>query len=529
MKVFRKENTNNTFTNMLKQLDVKYTNKYADKLYNEHPHKYNLYGLSQMFTHYRIPNMGIKIENKEDIHLLKTPFIAHIENDFVAVKNISKENISYYWRKNILTIPIGEFIHIWSGTLLIVETDDISIEPDYKQHKREELTTSIQSILLVLGGIILATICLYQNHIFQNLGLILLLILNSVGIYIGYLLVQKQINIHSSIADKICSLFAQNDCNDILNSPAAKFLGIIGWSELGLSYFLSNAILILFEPNLFIYSALLNILVLPYSVWSIWYQKFKAKTWCPLCLIVQLLFWLLFITNFTWGAIQVPDFSVLNILSIALIYGIPFLLINLLLPYKIIGKKLIEMTQQFNSFKMNDRVFSGLLKEQTYYEIGKNVSTIMFGNPEARNTITIFSNPHCGPCARMHKKIEKLLEDTNNQFRVQYILSSFDRTLDSSCEFFLYVNEKYPIEKRNEIYNEWFDKGKYDKENFFRKYAFVADNNVSPEFQKHLEWKRKTKLQGTPTVIFDGYELPEIYFQQIEKLVFFTDLKINPK
>lgn len=220
------------------------------------------------------------------------------------------------------------------------------------------------------------------------------------------------------------------------------------------------------------------------------------------------------------GLIQLPELSILDILSVALIYGIPSLLVNLLLPYKITDKQLIETTQQFNSLKMNDKLFLGLLKEQTFYEIDDDISTIIFGNLKAKNTITIFSNPHCAPCARMHQKIEKLLEDTNNQFRVQYILSSFDNTLDSSCEFFLYVDEKYPIEKRNQIYHEWFDKGKYDKENFFKRYAYPADNNVSPKYQKHLEWKRKMKMQATPTVLFDGYELPEMYFQQIEKLFF---------
>ena len=37
------------------------------------------------------------------------------------------------------------------------------------------------------------------------------------------------------------------------------------------------------------------------------------------------------------------------------------------------------------------------------------------------------------------------------------------------------------------------------------------------------------KLEATPTVLFDGYELPEMFFQQIEKLVFFTDLEVDPK
>ena len=52
---------------------------------------------------------------------------------------------------------------------------------------------------------------------------------------------------------------------------------------------------------------------------------------------------------------------------------------------------------------------------------------------------------------------------------------------------------------------------------------------VSEEYQKHLKWKEKTRVRVTPTVIFEGYELPEMFFQQIERLVFFTDLEVNSK
>lgn len=529
MNSFLKQHTN-SLVSILSLLDVKHTGKYTNTYFNEHPHKYSLFGLSKMLNHYRVSNKGIRVVNKEDIHFLETPFIAHIGNDFVTVKDISNENISYYWHQKKLSIPIADFLEIWSGIALVVEADTTSAEPDYKQHRKEELAISIPKVLLLLAGIALIAIGFYQNEILRTWGGILLIILNLSGVYIGYLLVQKQINIRSSIADKICSLFSSSDCNDVLSSSAAKFLGVIGWSELGLGYFLSNTFVLLFTPCLLSYWVFLNMLSLLYSFWSVWYQKFRAKAWCPLCLGVQLIFWLLFVTSLLMGLVQLPDFTLMNLLSVALIYGIPFLLIHLLLPQQVASKKLTEITQQFNSLKMNDKVFASMLKEQAFYEVPEDISPIIFGNPHAKNTITIFSNPHCAPCARMHNKIKKLLEDTNNQFRIQYILSSFNSSLISSCEFFLYVNKKYGEEERNKIYDEWFEKGKYNKEDFFKRYSFaVEDNTISEEYQKHIDWKNRTKLRATPTVLFNGYELPEMFFQQIEKLAFFTDLEIDPK
>ena len=520
----------NTFTCILSLLNVRYTDKYANTYFNEHPHKYDLFGLSKMLNHYGICNKGVRIGHKEDIHFLEAPFIAHIGRDFVTVKKNTKEKICYYWRQKELNVSVKDFLDIWSGVVLVVEADEASAEPDYQKHKKEELATSVPKALLALAAIVLIGHGCHQNGICQYWGLCLLLILNLLGVFIGFLLVQKQINIHSSMADKICSLFSSSDCNDVLSSPASKFLGIIGWSELGLSYFLSNTFLILFVPKLLPYQAFLNILGLVYSFWSIWYQKYRAKAWCPLCLMVQLLFWSLFLTSLLAGFIRIPGFTMSDLSSIALIYGIPFLLIHLLLPNQIASKKLTTVTQQFNSLKANDKVFASLLEDQTFYPIDEDFPAIIFGDPNAKHTITIFSNPHCGPCARMHSRMEKLLEDTNNRFRIQYILSSFESSLDSSCEFFLYVNRKFSVEERNRIYKKWFEGGKYDKEEVFKSHFFISDaNSVSKEYQKHLDWKEQTKLRATPTVLYDGYELPEMYFQQVDKLVFFTDLEFEPK
>ena len=63
---------NNILTSFLKALHVKYTSDYAEKLYEEHPHKYNLYGLSKMLEEYGIANAGVRINDK-NIHSLETP------------------------------------------------------------------------------------------------------------------------------------------------------------------------------------------------------------------------------------------------------------------------------------------------------------------------------------------------------------------------------------------------------------------------------------------------------------------------
>jgi natural product precursor len=96
---------NNVFTTFLNCLGIKYTDQYADKLFNEHPHKYDLFGLSKMLSEYEIENKGIRISDKEkSIHDMEAPFIAHIGSDFVVVYKTHKDKISYIWQKKDITI-----------------------------------------------------------------------------------------------------------------------------------------------------------------------------------------------------------------------------------------------------------------------------------------------------------------------------------------------------------------------------------------------------------------------------------------
>jgi len=48
----------NVFISFLHLLNVKHTNSFSNKYFREHPHKYNLLGISQMLSDYGIENKG---------------------------------------------------------------------------------------------------------------------------------------------------------------------------------------------------------------------------------------------------------------------------------------------------------------------------------------------------------------------------------------------------------------------------------------------------------------------------------------
>ncbi|MDE6436182.1 MAG: vitamin K epoxide reductase family protein, partial [Muribaculaceae bacterium] len=112
------------------------------------------------------------------------------------------------------------------------------------------------------------------------------------GLYVTFHLVLKSLNIHSERGDDICSLLDRTGCHTVLSTSASKFFGLFGWSEVGLSFFSVSLGCLLVFPEYIGYLALVNACACPFSFWSVWYQKYRAKAWCTLCLITQGCLWL---------------------------------------------------------------------------------------------------------------------------------------------------------------------------------------------------------------------------------------------
>ena len=215
----------NTFVTFLDLLNVKHTKSFADQYFNEHPHKNNLLGVSKMLTDYGVENAGARIKDKEqNISEIETPFIAHFGGGFVVVYKVESNNVSFLMKGDKHDLTVEKFIEAWSGVILMAESSDKSIEPDYKEHRKAKLLSSLKKISF-FSAIGLITILAYIYQLFyKNIGISLLLLISMVGTYISWLLILKQMHVQSQYADKICSLFKQKDCNNVLESKAAKHI-----------------------------------------------------------------------------------------------------------------------------------------------------------------------------------------------------------------------------------------------------------------------------------------------------------------
>jgi len=72
----------------------------------------------------------------------------------------------------------------------------------------------------------------------------------------------------------------------------------------------------------------------------------------------------------------------------------------------------------------------------------------------------------------------------------------------------------------HEIYNQWFKTGKMNKELFFEKYKIDTElPEILEECELQTRWKEQSGLSATPTILINGYKLPDYY--KIEDLRYF--------
>jgi hypothetical protein len=508
--ILRKEK--NILTLLLSLLKIKYTKSFSDKLYNEHPYKDNLLGISKMLSKYGIESKGLKLADNRALLSLDVPIVTIYNNQFIIIYKITHGAVYYIHNGEKKEIVLEDFFTNWTNVILVIEADENSIEPDYSAHKKEEVFKVMQKPLLIITCILSGSILYVTNQFFNSVWISLLIILNTLGVYVSYLLLMKQLHIHSTAADKICLSLHNGNCNSVLDSSSSKLLGTFSWSEIGFSYFISNIIIILIFSRFINLIVLINIIALPYSFWSVWYQKFKVKQWCVLCLIVQALLWAIFIVNLSFQSIHVTTLNLTEISIVSSAYIILLLATHIFISKTGSEKMNKEIVQKMNNLKMNEEIFSFLLKSQSYYPVDKSVSKILFGNTQSNNLITIVTNPYCNACALMHKKVIELMKMMEHKVCVQYIISTFSPSLEFTEKFLIGAYFQNDSANINMIYESWFEKGRSNTMNFINNYDINIENkDVKDEFEKHKTWLSLTKINATPTILVNGFQLPDIY------------------
>ncbi len=294
------------FTDFLTVLKVPHTSAYSDKAFKDMPFK-SLFGCSRLLASYGVESEGVTLSDKTLLARLPVPYIARDKHSFVIVTGIHKgqgeveDQIDFIRFGKRESVGVKKFSDDSTGIVLLASAGQNSREPDYTSHHLLELAEKGKVWILVACAIFLVFSGFVVSGLWDSLSAMLLAAVDFAGIFVTWLLLLKSLKVKSRSADRICGVLQEHGCDHVLEQKASTFFGIFSWSEVGITYFSLSTLLLFLFPSQIHNLALINGCCLPFTVWSIWYQKFRIKTWCTLCVTTQCLLWLQFFCYLAGG------------------------------------------------------------------------------------------------------------------------------------------------------------------------------------------------------------------------------------
>ncbi len=522
----------------LKLLNVKVTNITVNETLQNHPDWPSLLCISDSLNKWNVPNGAGKID-VDKIDELPTPFIAHTINreyPLVIVTNVSAAEIKGISKghNKETTVKRDEFLKNWDGVYLFAEPHSESGEKEYETNKKKEFINSLVPSATVALIFIIATYAMYKNitNISPNQkgfasNIFFQYFISLAGVFVTSLLLWYEIDKNNPLLQKVCTGIAKGNCNAILTGKHAKVFNWLSWSEVGFFYF-SGSLMLMFGisklPDSMFVLAWLNVLALPYTVFSIYYQWKVAKQWCILCLSVQALLVLgcmnVIIDN---SLFPLPQFSPLLVAKYLFPFVLPTLIWFVIKPYILRLQEAKNTKREYLRIKFNAEIFETLLKKQKPISISVDGLGIDIGNPAATNTIIKVCNPYCGPCSKAHPKIEKLLESISNlKIKIIFATPNSEEYISiKPIRHLLALAENATNQLLiKEALDSWYIPEKKDYEKFASKYPLNGQLKLqSSKIDAMNNWCDATGIVFTPTIFINGHQLPDAY--DIEDLQYF--------
>lgn len=285
--------THTLFTDFLEQLGVPHTSNYSAERFAAMPFQ-SLFGLSKLLEEYGVATQGVRLTDKSQVSKIPVPFIAQTPDGLLIVTDVTPTTVDYMSQGVRESIPLNEFLQSWTGVALMAQKSVAAREPHFAQHRAQEFFLRAEKWGLKIGAALLFLYLSIMAGIYSHFSLIFVMLVLMFGLWLSTMLFQKTLHIHTATGDRVCGVLQDGGCDSVLNTKASSFFGLFKWSEVGLSFFGVSLLCLLVFPQFVPYLALVTACCLPFTVWSIWYQKYRAKAWCTMCVGVQSSLWLLF-------------------------------------------------------------------------------------------------------------------------------------------------------------------------------------------------------------------------------------------
>ncbi len=497
---------------LLKLNKIKISKGFLEERLASHPDYPSLISLTDTLDEMGIEYLALEVE-KDKIGELNYPILIHVsegkDQGFFIIKSLDEFKNKH-----------AELLNYWQGITLMVERGSIPKRSSQDAYQKKELSQRLPLFsLLIFLGLALLVFMTLNFHPFP------LFITGTalIGIVVCILIIQYTLGISNSFTQKLCDSKSESGCEKILNSKQSKLFGDFGFGDFGLIYFLTQFIFSFSSwINQTIPSSLpiltgIGSLAFLFTIYSVYYQKFIAKSWCKLCLMVCGILWLqafvlaweafpLSAEVFNFSIPQIPLFSGLLILT-----GLIWL--NLMPLFKQ-RKEALRDKIALEKWKRNTNIFLTLLNNQNQADTSPWLGDVFAGNPQASLQLLVVCNPYCGPCAVRHKELEELLQARKDELglTVRFTLNSKDKTDNRTIAVqHLLQAHQYQIKKGLsplKPLDDWFEW--MNLETWLKTWGHTKTEFIDESLLEQNEnWCNQSDIRYTPTLFFNGFEFPK--------------------
>ncbi len=521
-------------------LNVPVTKRTIEKTIHHHPDTPGLLVVSEALRLWGVENEAIRV-TLDQMTDADFPCIALMNgNRCVILKKIQGGEVYLkHPGKKPISMTSEEFIDNWTGIALIASPVPGAGERNYRAELWKERLLRLRNVLVPVLLVVLSVLVMVPALRGETLlpGLIPVLAVKTIGLIACILLYFVSIGF-GKVARQVCPTHGKINCHGVISSPAGKILGI-PMTDLGLLYFSGGLFSIFFAAyfgelhSTFIALALLNVMTLPYTLFSVAYQGIVLKTWCWLCLTVQAVFWVEFgfLHSFLGeGVLDLPANP-----PLAVIPGFLFPLSIWLFLRQLLGNsRVLEMHErELMRLRRNPKVIESLLISSDKMDMQQEFPEIKFGPEDASVTLTLILTFDCGYCRTIFQETRRLMDKypvLNARVRLlldSKLLDDIDREKYHNYRVARTMMELLLAGKRVEavqVLDDWFlpsrRKTKKEIDQWLQPFQESCNGNqeAADRILRHYhDWTKMNNITDTPTTLLNGTKLPiEIRLADLE-------------
>ncbi|HEY0058149.1 MAG TPA: vitamin K epoxide reductase family protein [Flavisolibacter sp.] len=483
-----------------------------------HPDYPGLIAITDTLTDLSIDNTAAQLSH-DTLKELNEPFMAYIqkgnEEQFVYVEPLGNGTLKVYRdAAHPLVVSFAQFSKLWTGLIVACDRNE-SRSFQWKEHRQS---------LALCGTLACALVLFCLNN--PPVGPVLHFVLSLAGLLVCSLIVGHELQAKNALAAKFCSLGRNLSCDAVLGSGAATLFAGIKLSDAGLVFFSAQTLAWLLGgvamEMVMASQALVSLIALPFTLFSVYYQGAVVKKWCPLCLAVVSILWLQAISFAGFyadmNAWPAGRFLLLLPLAVAMA-SLGWMLLKPLLKDAMLVPGL---STENLTFRRNHHLFLPYYNAAPVTAIpDRNIPGIVVGNRIGNTELLLVSNPLCNACIKAHRKIKQLLEKYDDlRVRIRFYVPVEERDeprlLVAAKLLELYGND--PDTGIMEM-NKWY--AEPDPAKFLKRHSSQFKVSDLETLKAHRQWCHENEVYTTPALFINGKRFPPYY--NVSDIEFFIE------